>query len=200
MRPITLRHAICYLTGSSGSQAKHPATPRPARQQQGLTLIELIVAIAVLLILFTTAIPGYRQFTARNEVAAEVMRIKTALALARNTAVTRRHVIAICPVSTPAATQCEKHDWTLPIAILDGHATAGNLAGVNVLRVLEPSGGPSITFNRDYPVRYQSTGWSRGHNGTFTICGRHGDGRKVIVNNMGRVRVGDDEVDGPAQC
>ncbi|MBE0488270.1 MAG: GspH/FimT family pseudopilin [Halomonas sp.] len=200
MRLVTPCRTIRHLVTSRRRQAMPPAPPWPARQQQGLTLIELIVAIAVALVLFTTAIPGYRQFTARNEVAAEVMRIKTALALARNTAVTRRHVIAICPVASPGATHCEKHDWTLPIAILDGHATAGNLNGVNVLRVLEPSGGPTITFNRDYPIRYQSTGWSRGHNGTFTICGRHGDGRKVIVNNMGRVRVGNDEVDGPAQC
>ncbi|WP_416139424.1 GspH/FimT family pseudopilin [Halomonas sp. HK25] len=200
MRAVTPRRTVRQLVDSSGRQARRPAPPRPALHQHGLTLIELIVAIAVLLVLFTTAIPGFQQFTARNEVAAEVMRIKTALALARNTAVTRRHVIAVCPVDSPEATECEKQDWSLPIAILDGRAEEGKLDDVTVLKVLEPSRGPTITFNRSYPMRYQSTGWSRGHNGTFTICGRHGDGVKIIVNNMGRVRVGDDEVDGPAQC
>jgi type IV fimbrial biogenesis protein FimT len=202
MRPATPRccgQADHYFTGRVHCQAKPPPPDAGAARQQGLTLIELIVALAVLAILVTTAIPGYRQFTARNEVAAEVMRVKSALALARNTAVTRRQVIALCPVEHTNVTQCEKQDWSLPIAILDGHATAGNLADVEVLRVLKPSGGPSVHFNRDYPIRYQSTGWSRGHNGTFTICGRHGEGVKIIVNNMGRVRVGG-EADGPAQC
>jgi type IV fimbrial biogenesis protein FimT len=151
----------------------------------------------VLSILVTWAIPGFQQFTARNEVAAEVMRIKSALAMAKSTAVTRRQVIAVCPVTSPDADQCEKHDWSLPIAILDGHATAGDLAGVEILKVVEPSGGPEIGFNRDYPIRFQSTGWSRGHNGTFTICGRHGRAVEVIISNMGRVRVPEDQ---SAEC
>jgi len=158
------------------------------RTHVGLTLIELIVAIAVAAILFTWAIPSFQQFTARNEVAAEVMRIRTALQLAKNTAVTRRRVIAVCPIASMSATKCEKYDWSLPIAIIDGHATAGDLTGVEILKVLEPSGGPSVTFNRDYPVRFQSTGWSRWHNGTFIICGRHKYSQRVIINNTGRTR------------
>ena len=175
----------------------HPplAKPLPPFRQRGLTLIELIVAIAVLSILVTWAIPGFQQFTARNEVAAEVMRIKTALAMAKNTAVTRRHVIAVCPVGSPDAEECAEHDWTLPIAILDGHATAGDLSEVEILKFVEPSGGPDITFNRDYPIRFQSTGWSRGHNGTFTICGRDGTATMVIISNMGRVRVSEDDAE-----
>lgn len=199
MRPV-LPHPLPPAARHLSDRGHPSATAATAPRQRGLTLIELIVAITLLAILFTTAIPRYQQFTARNEVAAEVMRIKTALALARNTAVTRRHVIAVCPVASPEAGECEKQDWSLPIAILDGQAEKGKLADVEVLRVLEPSRGPTITFNRDYPVRYQSTGWSRGHNGTFTVCGRHGHGVKIIINNMGRVRIGDDEVDGPAQC
>ncbi len=75
-----------------------PAVSSPfSARQRGLTLIELIVAIAVLAIMVTWAIPSFQRFTARNEVAAEVMRIKTALALARNTAVTRRTTISVCP-------------------------------------------------------------------------------------------------------
>lgn len=184
----TDRRTTAYLNGCAPLPAKPERRRSGARHQGGFTLLELLVTIAVLAILVTQALPSYQRFTARNEVAAEVMRLKTALALARNTAVTRRHVIAVCPIASPEAEKCEKHDWSLPIAILDGHATAGDLTGVNILRVLEPGGGPSVTFNRDFPIRYQSTGWSRGHNGTFTICGRHGEGVRIIVNNMGRMR------------
>ncbi|MDY7117384.1 GspH/FimT family pseudopilin [Halomonas sp. SSL-5] len=163
------------------------------RTHTGLTLIELIVAITVAAILFTWAIPSFQRFSARNEVAAEVMRIRTALQLAKNTAVTRRRVIAVCPIASMSATKCEKYDWSLPIAIIDGHATAGDLTGVEILKVLEPSGGPSVTFNRDYPVRFQSTGWSRGHNGTFIICGKNSAASFITLSNMGKVTRGSEK-------
>ncbi|MDI5922436.1 GspH/FimT family pseudopilin [Halomonas sp. LR5S13] len=168
--------------------ARYPLSSR----QHGLTLIELIVAIAVLAIMVTWAIPSLQRFSARNEVAAEVLRIKTALALARNTAVTRRTTISVCPLSTPGSTECDISDWSLPIAVVLGHATGGNLSGEGdkILKVLEGSQRPNVTFNRAYPIRYSGIGWSRGHNGTFEICGRDGKGVKVILNNLGRVRTG----------
>jgi type IV fimbrial biogenesis protein FimT len=179
-----------YFKGKPGQLTKH--------NQDGLTLIELVVAIAVLAILVTWAVPGFQTMTARNEVAAEVMRLKTALALARNTAVTRRTTIAVCPLPSPDGTTCTFVDWSHPLIVVDGQAPSGDLSGVDRLKVLEGSTGPSVTFNRDYPIRYQATGWARGHNGTFEICGRQGEGVKVIVSNMGRVRVG--EADDKPDC
>ncbi|MDI5932612.1 GspH/FimT family pseudopilin [Halomonas kalidii] len=178
MRPVTAR--ALYLTGKREPLAKH--------RQRGLTLIELVVAIAVLVILVTWAIPGFQNFTARNEVAAEVLRLKTALAMARNTAITRRTTIAVCPVAAVDATHCELGDWSLPLAIVEGNTSGTGLQDATLLRLLDGTDGPAMTFNRDQPVRYQATGWSRGHNGTFTICGGNGAGAEVIVNNMGRIR------------
>ncbi|WP_108446957.1 GspH/FimT family pseudopilin [Halomonas denitrificans] len=177
------------------SASRHPSPSL----EHGLTLIELLVAIAVLAVIATIGVPSFQNFTARNEVAAEVMRIRTALALARNTAVTRRTTVSVCPRQAPDSAACDFKDWSYPLVVVDGQVDSGNLADGKLLKLLEGSGGPTVTFNRNYPIRYQATGWARGHNGTFEICGRHGDGVKVIVNNMGRVRTGD-EADGETTC
>jgi type IV fimbrial biogenesis protein FimT len=176
----------------------HTRRPSPvAKRALGLTLIELLVAIAVLAIVAIWAVPGFHSLSARNEVAAEVLRLKSALAMARNAAITRRTTISVCPRPSPDSTSCDFLDWTHPVIVVEGQAPGGGLDEVELLKVVEGSGGPSVTFNRDYPIRYQATGWARGHNGTFEICGRHGRGTRVVVSNMGRVRVGEEAPDCP---
>ncbi|MEC9484077.1 MAG: GspH/FimT family pseudopilin [Halomonas sp.] len=155
--------------------------------QAGFTLIELLVTVAVMVIMATWAVPSYQQFTARNEVAVEVMRIRTALAQTRNTAVTRRRTITVCPSRDQV--ECLT-DWTAPLMIFDGLADGGYRKGnETLLKVLSASKVASITFRNDYRfVRFPSTGWPRGYNGTFTICGEEGQGAEVIMSNLGRVR------------
>ncbi|MDI5983514.1 GspH/FimT family pseudopilin [Halomonas sp. M4R5S39] len=179
MRPVTAR--ALYLTGKREPLAKH--------RQRGLTLIELVVAIAVLVILVTWAIPGFQNFTARNEVAAEVLRLKTALAMARNTAITRRTAISICASPGPAYDTCTFDNWGHDWVIVDGEVTEGVLAGNTVLSVLEASDQVEVSFNRDdRPIRFSAMGWSQGYNGTFNVCGKHGASTSLVLNNAGRVR------------
>ncbi|MDN3521487.1 GspH/FimT family pseudopilin [Halomonas ramblicola] len=177
----------------------HPVSPRArggCRLHSGLTLIELIVAIAVLAITVTWAIPGFQQFTARNQVAAEVMRIKTALALARNTAVMRRATISVCASPGPPYTHCTFDDWDHDWVIVEGEASGGSLAGDTVLRVLEASDEVAVSFNRDdRPVRFSALGRSQGYNGTFNLCAKEQNTTNIVLNNLGRV-----EVKGSTSC
>ncbi|WP_280553739.1 GspH/FimT family pseudopilin [Halomonas sp. 25-S5] len=160
--------------------------PLSSSRQHGLTLIELIVAIAVLAIIATVGIPNFQQFTARNEVAAEVLRLTTALNLARNVAITRRTTITVCP-STDQLT-CNNSDWSLPLVIIEGRADGGTVDG-DVLRIMQESRVPQVTYRKDNrPIRYGQLGRPAGHNGTFSICGHYKTGVEVIVSNFGRIR------------
>ncbi|MBB3231870.1 GspH/FimT family pseudopilin [Halomonas stenophila] len=164
-----------------------PGLAKPA--QRGFTLIELLVALAVMILMATWGIPSFQQFAARNEVAAEVMRIKTALALARNTAVMRRTTISVCASAGPPYETCTFDDWDQDWVIVEGEATGGSLAGNKVLRVLAESDSVDVSFNRsDRPVRYSSRGWSQGFNGTFAVCSLKEESAAIIINNMGRAR------------
>jgi len=161
------------------------------RHNTGLTLIELLVAVAVLSIIATIGIPNYQRLSARNEVAMEVMRIQRALALTRNTAITRRATVAVCASQGPSYNSCNFEDWSGDWVIVDGYIEGGSLAGETILRVLEGNPKVSIGFSRrDRPVRYKALGRAGGHNGTFRLCGRGEAGATLIVNNAGRVRAG----------
>ncbi|RAH36841.1 MULTISPECIES: GspH/FimT family pseudopilin [Halomonas] len=171
-----------YLTDKPRNLAKPAA--------RGFTLIELLVALAVLVIMATVAVPGFQRMMARNEVAAEVMRLKSALAMTRSAAITRRSTVTLCP--TVDMTQCRIDNnadgkaWLATLAIFEGRGEPGDA----LLRSFDESRLPSLTYRNDNrPVRYAALGRSSGYNGTFRLCGRHEEGARVIVNNVGRVRV-----------
>lgn len=159
-------------------------------RESGFTLIELLVTLAVVVIMATVAVPSFQSFSARNEVAAEVMRLKTALALTRSAAITKRRTVTLCPSQN--MTECEITEnaegdaWLATLAIFEGRGEPGD----TLLRTFGESQLPAVTYrDDDRPVRYKALGRSSGYNGTFRLCGRLKEGASVIVNNVGRVRV-----------
>lgn len=160
-----------------------------ALRQRGLTLIELLAVIAVAIALMGWAVPGLQAMNARQEVVAEAHRIRTALSLARNTAITRRTPVFVCP--SPDQRSCVMDDWSAPLAIVLGPLSGTAFDESALLRVVEASRGVSVSYRQDgRPVRYGVLGRSAGHNGTFRICGRHNQGAQLVLSNFGRVRAG----------
>lgn len=177
-----------HLTGKPRDLAKP--------DQRGMTLIELLVALAVMVLLATWAVPSFDALIARNAAATAIMRIKTAVAQARNTAITRRRTISVCASSGPPYTTCHFDDWSQDWVIIDGPAAGGDLTDGTILKVLEAEGAVAVRYNRDdRPVRFSALGWSQGYNGTFTICSDHEDGVSLVLSNTGRLRTSRDAAD-----
>ncbi|SDK20870.1 GspH/FimT family pseudopilin [Billgrantia gudaonensis] len=162
------------------------ARPRSRhRTACGFTLIELVTTLAVMAILATWAVPAFQAQAARQEVTTDVMRLKTALSMARSTAITRRTPIVVCPLDDSTSAGCSKaNDWTQPLLI-----KPWNDADAPALRILADGEVESITYRADRPVRFTALGRASGYNGTFRICGRRSNAARIIVSNFGRVRV-----------
>ncbi|MCW4149757.1 GspH/FimT family pseudopilin [Halomonas sp. 18H] len=163
-----------------------PGTGQAPRRQAGVTLLELCLVLGIVALAAGWAVPGLDTLMARQDVATDVMRLKESLATARHTAISRGTVITLCP-SDDGVTCGE--NWTGPLSILAGEMHQPPEQR-RLLGRRRPSRLEAIDYRRDQrPVRYKPDGSATGHNGTFRLCGRDGEGASVIVSNFGRVRV-----------
>lgn len=72
------------------------------RKQNGVTLIELMIAIAVLAVLLGIGIPSFQETIRTNRVAAITNDLVAALQFARSEAVRRGVNVRVCPADDPA--------------------------------------------------------------------------------------------------
>ena len=101
------RRAIAASSTSHGEKSSPATRPYYLRSNAGVTLIELMTALAVLAILTSLAAPSLRDFLIRNRSAAISNEFVATVMRARNEAVNRNMCVTVCRstlTSTPA--QC----------------------------------------------------------------------------------------------
>jgi len=84
---------------------QHPKT-------RGFTLLELLIAIALLGILLTVAVPSFLNAIQNSRVTTQANDLVTAFQLARSEALKRKVPVSICAADTSAATPTCGSDWT----------------------------------------------------------------------------------------
>jgi type IV fimbrial biogenesis protein FimT len=175
------------------------------RPMHGLTVIELITTVAVLVVVLAVGVPGMRGFVSRQEVGTAVDGLVGHLQLARVAAVSGGYPVVFCPTidgsSCSGATSWES--GYLVFQDLDGDrrpdaaepVLRSTLPGAKGVRVLTTAGRLRVV--------YQPDGTSGGTNLTFRVCPRDTltAGQAVVVSNVGRPRVAAQESGGgPIRC
>jgi len=166
-------------------------------------LIELLVAISILAILATIAMPSFQQIFRENRLATATNELVASLHLARMEAIKRGRRVVICE-SDGGRTCTEGGDWARGWIIFadangdgqfndDGDQTPCEAGEDCLIFVREPfQERLTIHFNRGSRLIYLPSGRIRGFvGGTFILCTQErGDyGREVVLNAMGRVRL-----------
>lgn len=165
--------------------------------QTGLTLSELLTALAVAAVLAGAAIPGMAALLARAEADAAIGQMSRAIQFARYQAITRRTTVTLCP---GAETACGRRDsWHEGAMIfLDANANGALDSDEEVLERLPPLEGYSVrwrSFRNRKSLSMRPDGTTDWQPGNMLVCPTDGDARnarQLIINAQGRVRLSRD--------
>jgi type IV fimbrial biogenesis protein FimT len=163
------------------------------RSNPGFTLVELMIAIAIVVILSTLAVPSFARLQRDNARTAAVNEFFHSLFLARSEAVKRGLVVSVCRsrngrrCANTAGARWE--DGYVVFVNRDRDEPAQIDSGEEVLHVVGPWKGGRITSNRPtYSFRPYSQGVV---NGTIVFCDDRGPdhARAIIISHTGRPRI-----------
>jgi type IV fimbrial biogenesis protein FimT len=176
-------------------RAGGPDLVGPSRSR-GLSLIEVSVVLTLAVIVSAFALPTWRHWLARQELANRAQTLATALERARTEAIKRGHRVNLCK-SPDAATCAEEGDWS-----------AGWIMHVDALAQGRPAEGePPIAHDPPVaaPIRVDGNGPVDDYvsvtplgeprrlsgalqMGTFSLCRPGHDEVQVVLAATGRVR------------
>jgi len=165
---------------------------RPARARaRGVTLVELMTTLTILAIVGTFGMTAFADAIARHRVQTALHLISADLAMARNSAISRRSHVIACPGDPLTGCRLDadwSHGW---IVFSDPDGNRQPDSGADLIRVGNAPPGASrrlrLASTRNF-VRYQRDGRSAGTNLTINVCTGAVLKGQVVVNNLGRVR------------
>lgn len=161
------------------------------QRRTGFTLVELLVALAVLAVLLGVGVPTFRASLERQRISAAVFVVAAQFATARNSAITRREVVSLCPSNN--GLDCDEGlDWAGGWLMYGGARRASQPESpAAVLRHFPPPGHASLRLHSSIGRRalhFLPDGRSAGSNLRLRICLGGQLRGEVVVNNLGRVR------------
>lgn len=161
------------------------------KHQTGITLIELLMALAIATVLLSLSLPTFASFTARNTVAASHNLMMTGFAAAREAAIVHRAPAVLCPGDE--ATGCRKDGiWEGGWIVFVDRNADGALGGSDTLLRSETGLGTDVAIRSSKHrsrVTFKPNGMAEGSNLTVKLCDTQGAPLQgLVTSNTGRTR------------
>lgn len=161
-------------------------------RQNGVTIIEVLIALAVLAVASGYVLPSFQALIKRVEATTSINWLVTHIHYARQTAITAGTTVTLCPSIDGEGCNGRWHDGML--IFTDANRNAKIDSQDAVLKWSQSSTTGTIKWrsfrNRQY-LQMTSDGMTNYQNGNFVYCSKDQDprfSRQIVINMQGRVR------------
>ncbi len=165
--------------------------------EEGFSLFELVMALAILGVLLATAPAAYHDWIASQQLANHARFLAETLEIARSESIKHGYRVNVC--KSADRRQCAtRGGWESGWIMYVDENHDGDIDGDEQVLRREGAAPDGITVQANHPVAdyvsYTSLGHARLLNGalqmgTFVVCKPGQDALKVVLANSGRVRI-----------
>lgn len=136
------------------------------KKENGFTLLELTVVMAVIAILSMYAVPAFKASMVNNRLIGETTNITSILNLARAESLRRNDYVSICPSSDGAS--CSGTNYAIGAIIFSDPSNSGLSASSQIIRVLNQF--PNATDKGKGIARFTFSPTGAINSGNLLIC------------------------------
>ena len=155
----------------------------------GFTLLELLVAVAIVAILVTAVGPSIQSIVIKNRITADINSLSAVAQRARFTAVDEQTEVILCPTSDYE--DCET-DWSnAKMAFIDRNINGARDSDETILFTSDPINSANVIYGISGSIAFDEQG-AIDTAATITICPKDNDAAyasAVILSLFGRISV-----------
>lgn len=169
------------------------------RQQDGFTLIELMIVIAILALIASYGIPRFNTMVQNGRLSTQANHLQGLMQLARSEAVTNRVDTLVCASTDQAS--CNTNNWELGVIVFRDNDGNGSAAAAELVRVMPAVTNGNTIRGVNGAISFLTDGTLAG-GAMLRICDDRAEpsSRQIRLNTSGQSRISRGNAQGDVVC